>query len=111
MNVAVVGATGLVGTRMLEVLAERDFPVTELLPVASRKSIGRKITFKGKEYEVVSAETAIAAKPKLALFSAGGAVSGELAPQFAAAGCHVIDNSSFWRMDPTKKAGCPRDQW
>ncbi len=107
MKVAVVGATGLVGTRMLEVLAERNFPVTELLPVASEKSVGRKIVFKGKEYEVVSAEMAIAAKSQLALFSAGGSVSGELAPKFAAAGCRVIDNSSFWRMDPTKKLVVP----
>ena len=107
MKVAVVGATGLVGTRMLEVLAERNFPVTELLPVASEKSVGRKIVFKGKEYEVVSAETAIAAKPQLALFSAGGSVSGELAPKFAAVGCRVVDNSSFWRMDPTKKLVVP----
>lgn len=107
MKVAVVGATGLVGTRMLEVLAERDFPVTELLPVASEKSVGRKIVFKGKEYEVVSAETAIAAKPQLALFSAGGSVSGDLAPKFAAVGCRVVDNSSFWRMDPTKKLVIP----
>lgn len=107
MKVAVVGATGLVGTRMLEVLAERNFPVTELLPVASEKSVGRKIVFKGKEYEVVSAEAALAAKPQLALFSAGGSVSGELAPKFAAVGCRVVDNSSFWRMDPTKKLVIP----
>lgn len=107
MKVAVVGATGLVGTRMLEVLAERNFPVTELLPVASEKSVGRKIVFKGKEYEVVSAEAAIAAKPQLALFSAGGSVSGELAPKFAEVGCRVVDNSSFWRMDSTKKLVVP----
>ena len=107
MKVAVVGATGLVGTRMLEVLAERNFPVTELLPVASEKSVGRKVVFGGREYEVVSAETAIAAKPRLALFSAGGGVSGELAPKFAAVGCRVVDNSSFWRMDPTKKLVVP----
>lgn len=107
MKVAVVGATGLVGTRMLEVLAERNFPVTELFPVASSRSVGRKITFKGKEWTVVSAEDAIAARPDLALFSAGGDASRELAPKFAAAGCRVVDNSSCWRMDPTKKLVVP----
>ena len=107
MKVAVVGATGLVGTRMLEVLAERNFPVTELLPVASSKSVGRKITFQGKEWTVVSAEEAIAARPDLALFSAGGGTSAELAPKFAAVGTRVVDNSSQWRMDPTKKLVVP----
>ena len=107
MKVAVVGATGLVGTRMLQVLEERHFPVTELLPVASEKSIGRKVVFAGKQWSVVSAEAAIAAKPALALFSAGGSVSGELAPRFAAVGCRVVDNSSFWRMDPDKKLVVP----
>lgn len=107
MKVAVVGATGLVGTRMLEVLAERNFPVSELYPVASAKSVGRKIVFKGKEYTVVSAEDAIAARPDLALFSAGGDTSRELAPKFAAVGCRVVDNSSCWRMDPTKKLVVP----
>ena len=107
MKVAVVGATGLVGTRMLEVLAERNFPVTELLPVASAKSVGRRITFNGKEGTVVSAEDAIAAKPDLALFSAGASASKELAPKFAAAGCRVVDNSSCWRMDPDKKLVVP----
>ena len=107
MKVAVVGATGLVGTRMLEVLAERNFPVTELLPVASARSVGRKITFRGKEWSVVSAEDAIAAKPDVALFSAGAAASRELAPKFAEAGCRVVDNSSCWRMDPTKKLVVP----
>lgn len=107
MKVAVVGATGLVGTRMLEVLAERNFPVTELLPVASAKSVGRIISFKGKEWTVVSAEDAIAARPDLALFSAGGDTSRELAPKFAEAGCRVVDNSSCWRMDPTKKLVVP----
>lgn len=107
MKVAVVGATGLVGTRMLEVLAERKFPVTELIPVASSKSVGRKISFQGKEWDVVSAEEAIAAGPSLALFSAGGDVSRELAPKFAEAGCRVVDNSSCWRMDPTKKLVIP----
>ena len=107
MKVAVVGATGLVGTRMLEVLAERDFPVTELYPVASAKSGGRKIAYRGKEYSVVSADDAIAARPDLALFSAGAGASRELAPKFAAAGCRVVDNSSCWRMDPTKKLVVP----
>ena len=107
MKVAVVGATGLVGTRMLQVLEEHRFPVTELIPVASEKSIGRKVHFGGKDWTVVSAEDAIAAKPALALFSAGGGTSEELAPKFAAAGCRVIDNSSFWRMDPTKKLVVP----
>ena len=107
MKVAVVGATGLVGTRMLEILAERQFPVTELLPVASEKSVGRDVTFNGKKWRVVSADDAIAAKPTLALFSAGATVSRELAPRFAAAGCRVVDNSSCWRMDPTKKLVVP----
>ena len=107
MKVAVVGATGLVGTRMLEVLAERDFPVTELYPVASAKSVGRKITYCGKEYPVVSADDAIAARPDLALFSAGAGASKELAPKFAAVGCRVVDNSSCWRMDPSKKLVVP----
>lgn len=107
MKVAVVGATGLVGTRMLQVLEERNFPVTELIPVASEKSIGRKVCFKGKEWTVVSAEDAIAARPVLALFSAGGGTSEELAPRFAEAGCRVVDNSSFWRMDPGKKLVVP----
>ena len=107
MKVAVVGATGLVGTRMLQVLQERNFPVTELLPVASEKSVGRKVPFGGKEWTVISAEQAIAARPALALFSAGGGTSAELAPRFAEAGCRVVDNSSFWRMDPTKKLVVP----
>ena len=107
MKVAVVGATGLVGTRMLQVLEERNFPVTELIPVASEKSIGRKVSFGGKQWTVVSAQDAIAMRPSLALFSAGGGTSEQLAPQFAAAGCKVVDNSSFWRMDPTKKLVVP----
>jgi aspartate-semialdehyde dehydrogenase len=98
MKVAVVGATGLVGSTMLRILEERDFPVTELIPVASERSVGNKVVFKGKEYSVVSADTAIAMKPALALFSAGGSTSLELAPKFAAAGCRVVDNSSAWRM-------------
>lgn len=101
MIVAVVGATGLVGSKMLEVLEERDFPVTELLPVASSRSWGKKVRFQGKEWTVMSADEAIARKPVLALFSAGSATSGELAPKFAAIGCYVVDNSSYWRMDPS----------
>ena len=100
MLVAVVGATGLVGSKMLEVLEEQQFPVTELLPVASSRSWGKKVRFQGKEWTVISAEEAVARKPQLALFSAGGVVSGEWAPRFAAVGCFVVDNSSFWRMDP-----------
>jgi aspartate-semialdehyde dehydrogenase len=107
MKVAVVGATGLVGTKMLQVLAERNFPVTELLPVASEKSVGKQVEFKGKKYTIVSANDAIAAKPALALFSAGGSTSLEWAPKFAAAGITVVDNSSAWRMDPTKKLVVP----
>ena len=107
MKVALVGATGLVGRRMLQVLEERNFPVTELLPVASEKSVGRKVPFGGKEWTVIRPAEAIAAKPALALFSAGGAVSQELAPKFAAVGCRVVDNSSFWRMDPDKKLVVP----
>jgi aspartate-semialdehyde dehydrogenase len=107
MKVAVVGATGLVGTKMLQVLAERNFPVTELIPVASARSVGKEVTFKGKSYKVVSMEDGIAAKPSVAIFSAGGGTSTEWAPKFAAAGIRVIDNSSAWRMDPTKKLVVP----
>jgi aspartate-semialdehyde dehydrogenase len=107
MKLAVVGATGLVGSKMLQVLEERNFPVDELLPVASERSIGKEVTYKGKKYKVLSAADAIAAKPQLALFSAGGSTSLELAPQFAAAGITVIDNSSAWRMDPAKKLVVP----
>ena len=107
MKVAVVGATGLVGTKMLQVLAERNFPVTELLPVASEKSVGKKINFKGKDYTVVSMQQAIQAKPSVAIFSAGGGTSLEWAPKFAEADITVIDNSSAWRMDPEKKLVVP----
>ncbi len=107
MKVAVVGATGLVGTKMLQVLAERNFPVTELLPVASERSVGKEIEFKGKKYKVVSMTDAIAAKPAVALFSAGGSTSLEWAPKFAEAGITVIDNSSAWRMDPGKPLVVP----
>lgn len=107
MKVAVVGATGLVGSKMLQVLTERNFPVTELIPVASERSVGKEVTFKGKPYKVVTADTAIAMKPDVALFSAGGSTSLEWAPKFAEAGITVIDNSSAWRMDPTKKLVVP----
>ena len=107
MKVAVVGATGLVGTKMLQVLAERNFPVTELLPVASETSVGKEIIFKDKAYKVISMADAIAAKPVLAIFSAGGSTSLEWAPKFAEAGITVIDNSSAWRMDATKKLVVP----
>ncbi len=107
MKVAVVGATGLVGSKMLQVLTERNFPVTELIPVASEKSVGKEVTFKGKAYKVVTAETAISMRPNVALFSAGGSISLEWAPKFAAAGITVIDNSSAWRMDPSKKLVVP----
>jgi aspartate-semialdehyde dehydrogenase len=107
MKVAVVGATGLVGSKMLQVLAERNFPVSELVPVASEKSVGKEVEFKGKKYKVVSITDAIAAKPAVALFSAGGSTSLEWAPKFAAAGITVIDNSSAWRMDPAKKLIVP----
>ncbi len=107
MKVAVVGATGLVGGEILKVLAERNFPVSEIIPVASERSIGKKISFKGKEYAVVGYETAISMKPNVAIFSAGGSSSLEMAPKFAAAGITVVDNSSAWRMDPTKKLVVP----
>jgi aspartate-semialdehyde dehydrogenase len=107
MKVAVVGATGLVGGEMLKVLAERNFPVDELLLVASEKSVGQKMSFKGKEYTVIGMEEAIAQKPQIAIFSAGGSVSKEMAPKFAEAGTTVVDNSSAWRMDPSKKLVVP----
>src|SRR3954463_12389506 len=107
MKVAVVGATGLVGSKMLQILDERNFPVTELIPVASAKSVGKELDFKGKKYKVVSMDDAIAAKPDVALFSAGGNTSLEWAPKFAEAGITVIDNSSAWRMDPAKKLVVP----
>lgn len=107
MKVAVVGATGMVGEVMLQVLAERNFPLTELIPVASEKSVGKKIMFNGKDYSVVSLETAVALRPDIALFSAGGQTSIDWAPKFAAVGTTVIDNSSAWRMDTTKKLIVP----
>jgi aspartate-semialdehyde dehydrogenase len=107
MKIAIVGATGLVGTKMLEILQERNFPVTELVPVASEKSIGKIINYAGKDYKIVSMQAAIDAKPQIAIFSAGGSTSLEWAPMFAQAGITVIDNSSAWRMDPTKKLIVP----
>ena len=107
MKVAVVGATGLVGSKMLQVLEERHFPVTELFPVASSRSWGKKVTFQGREWTVIGADEAIAKRPTVAIFSAGGSASGELAPKFAAVGCRVVDNSSYWRMDPAKKLVIP----
>ncbi len=107
MKVAVVGATGMVGKVMLQVLEERNFPVTELIPVASERSVGKLIQFKNSKYTVVGLETAVSMQPDIALFSAGGATSLEWAPKFAAKGTIVIDNSSAWRMDPTKKLIVP----
>ena len=107
MKVAVVGATGMVGEIMLQVLAERNFPVTELIPVASEKSVGKEIEWKGNTYKVVGLQTAVDMKPEIALFSAGGETSLEWAPKFAAVGTTVIDNSSAWRMDATKKLVVP----
>lgn len=107
MKVAVVGATGLVGTKMLQVLAERKFPLTEIIPVASERSVGKEISFNGQTLKVISMEDAIAEKPAVALFSAGGSISLQWAPIFAEAGITVIDNSSAWRMDPSKKLIVP----
>lgn len=107
MKIAVVGATGMVGQVMLKVLEERNFPVTELIPVASEKSVGKKISFRGKEYSIVSMQTAIDMKPEIALFSAGGTTSLEFAPKFAEVGTTVIDNSSAFRMMDDKKLVVP----
>jgi len=107
MKIAVVGATGMVGNVMLEVLEERNFPVTELLVVASERSVGKTIIYKGKEHTVIGLQDAIDQRPDIALFSAGGGTSLEWAPKFAAAGITVVDNSSAWRMDPTKKLVVP----
>src|SRR6201989_914480 len=107
MKVAVVGATGLVGSKMLQVLEERNFPVSEIIPVASEKSVGKEVEFKGKKYKVVGMTEAISLKPDVALFSAGGSTSLEWAPKFAEAGITVVDNSSAWRMDATKKLIVP----
>lgn len=107
MKIAVVGATGMVGEVMLKVLEERQFPITELIPVASEKSVGKEVVFKGKSYKVVGMQEAIDALPAIAIFSAGGSTSLEWAPVFAAAGITVIDNSSAWRMHPDKKLIVP----
>jgi len=107
MKVAVVGATGMVGEVMLQILKERNFPVSELIPVASEKSVGKEIEFNGKTYKVVGLQTAVDMKADIALFSAGGETSLAWAPKFAAAGTTVIDNSSAWRMDETKKLVVP----
>ena len=107
MKIAVVGATGMVGSVMLKVLEERNFPLTELIPVASEKSVGKKVNFGKKEYEIVSLETAVSMKPEMAIFSAGGDTSLEWAPKFAEAGTTVIDNSSAWRMNPENKLVIP----
>ncbi len=107
MKVAVVGVTGLVGTVMCEVLEEQNFPITEFLPVASARSVGKTITFRGKDHTVISMEDAVAARADIAIFSAGGGVSKEWAPRFAEVGTTVVDNSSAWRMDPTKKLIVP----
>lgn len=107
MKIAVVGATGLVGGEILKVLEERNFPVEELLPVASARSVGKEVAFRGKTYKVVSAEDAIAARPDIAIFSAGGDTSLEYAPKFAEAGITVVDNSSAWRMSPDHKLIVP----
>lgn len=107
MRIAVVGATGLVGQKMLQVLAERNFPVTELIPVASERSVGKEIEYQSKKYKIVSMQDAIDMKPNIALFSAGGSTSLEWAPKFAEVGTIVIDNSSAWRMHPEKKLVVP----
>ena len=107
MKVAVVGATGMVGEVMLKVLEERNFPITELIPVASERSVGKTLTYKGNDYTVVGLETAVSMRPDIALFSAGGGTSLEWAPKFAEVGTTVVDNSSAWRMDPTKKLVVP----
>lgn len=107
MKVAVVGVTGLVGTKMMQVLAERNFPVTELIPVASERSVGKEVEFKGKQYKVIGMAECIELKPSVAIFSAGGGTSLEWAPKFAEAGITVIDNSSAWRMDPEKPLVVP----
>ena len=107
MRVAVVGVTGMVGQVMLSVLEERNFPITELIPVASERSVGKEISFKGKVYKIISLEDAVLAKPNIALFSAGGITSLQWAPKFAELGTTVIDNSSAWRMDHSKKLIVP----
>jgi aspartate-semialdehyde dehydrogenase len=107
MRIAVVGATGMVGQIILKVLAERSFPITELIPVASQRSVGKSVQFGGRDWTIQSLEAAVALAPDVALFSAGGETSLEWAPKFAAAGTRVVDNSSAWRMDPDKKLIVP----
>jgi aspartate-semialdehyde dehydrogenase len=107
MKVAVVGATGMVGEVMLKVLAERNFPITQLIPVASEKSVGKEIEYKGEKYKIVGLQTAVDLQPQIAIFSAGGSTSLEWAPIFASVGTTVIDNSSAWRMDAAKKLVVP----
>ena len=107
MKIAVVGATGMVGTIMMKLLEERNFPVSELIPVASVRSVGKIVMFKGKDFKIVGLDKAVSLKPEIAIFSAGGDTSLAWAPKFAEAGCVVIDNSSAWRMDPTKKLVVP----
>ena len=107
MRIAIVGATGMVGQVILKVLAERSFPITELIPVASEKSIGKQIQFGGRAWVIQNIEQAVAAAPDIALFSAGGSISLEWAPKFAAVGTRVVDNSSVWRMDINKKLIVP----
>ncbi|MBT8315517.1 MAG: aspartate-semialdehyde dehydrogenase, partial [Maribacter sp.] len=107
MKVAVVGATGMVGEVMLKVLAERDFPISELLLVASERSVGKKLKYKGEDHTVIGLSDAVAARPDIAIFSAGGDTSLEWAPKFAEIGTTVVDNSSAWRMDPSKKLVVP----
>lgn len=107
MKVAVVGATGMVGQVMLKVLEERNFPVTELIPVASEKSVGKTVSYKGQDFKIVSMQDAVEMAPEIAIFSAGGQTSLDWAPKFAEKGTFVVDNSSAWRMDPTKKLVVP----
>lgn len=107
MKVAVIGATGMVGNVMLQVLEERNFKIDELLLVASEKSVGKKITFKGKEHKIISLQNAVEAKPNIAIFSAGGSTSLQWAPKFAETGTTVVDNSSAWRMNPNNKLIVP----
>ena len=107
MKVAVVGATGMVGEVMLKVLAERNFPISELLLIASERSVGKTLTYKGEEHTIIGLETAVAAKPHIAIFSAGGDTSSAWAPKFTEVGTTVVDNSSAWRMDPSKKLVVP----
>lgn len=107
MSIAIVGITGLVGQMLLKILEERDFPISELIPVASEKSVGKTVSYKQKSYKIISLEEAVSRKPNIAFFAAGGTISTEWAPKFAAAGITVIDNSSAWRMDPNIKLVVP----